>query len=102
MARPVHRLRVPAGLAALIRTLHPHIKRKLRGALEAIAADPDCGKALKDDLAGLRSLRIGRFRLIYRRSAGSRVDLVAFGPRESIYAETWRLIAADPADEGPP
>ena len=98
MARAPHKLRVPPALAALIRGLHPQIKRKLRGALEAIAVDPGCGKALREKLAGLWSLRVGRFRVIYCVSAGRRIDLVAFGPRERIYEETLRLIAAEPGD----
>jgi mRNA interferase RelE/StbE len=97
LARTAHKLRVPPALAALIRGLHPHLKRKLRGALEAIATDPGCGKALREELSGLWSLRVGRFRLIYRISAGRRTDLVAFGPRERIYEETHRILAADPA-----
>lgn len=100
MARAPHKLRVPAALAALIRGLHPQIKRKLRGALEAIATDPGCGKPLKEELAGLRSLRVGRFRVIYRIKAARRIELIAFGPREHIYEETHRLIASGAADDG--
>ena len=100
MTRAPHRLRVPAVLAALIRELHPQIKRKLRGALEAIAADPGCGKPLKEELAGLRSLRVGKFRVVYRVGAARRIDLIAFGPRERIYEETHRLIAAGRREEG--
>jgi mRNA interferase RelE/StbE len=98
VARAPHKLRVPPALAALVRGLHPQIKRKLRGALEAIAADPGCGKPLKEELAGLWSLRVGRFRVIYRVRAPRQIDLIAFGPREGIYEETHRLIAAEPAD----
>ena len=90
--RPLYALRVPAHLAELIRGLHPTLKRKLRAALEAIAADPRAGKALKDDLSGLWSFRVGRFRIIYRIGAGRCVELVACGPRERIYEETYRLI----------
>lgn len=88
----MQRLRVPAGLAATIRKLHPGIKRKLRGALEAIAADPAAGKPLKDELEGLWSIRVGRFRVIYRPGPGRIIDLVTFGPRASIYEETLRLL----------
>lgn len=100
MARAPHKLRVPPALAALIRGLHPQIKRKLRGALEAIAADSGCGKPLREDLAGLWSLRVGRFRVIYRVGAGRRIDLIAYGPRERIYEATLRLIAAGAAADG--
>jgi len=54
--------------------------------------DPQAGKELRDDLAGLRSLRIGRFRIIYRIARRDLIELVAIGPRRSIYEETLRLL----------
>lgn len=89
------KLRVPTAVAASVRNLHPGIKRKLRGALEAIAQDSRAGKPLKGELAGLWSLRVGRFRVIYRAGPGRSIELVAFGPRERIYEETLRLIERD-------
>jgi hypothetical protein len=62
---PEPRLRVPGELATLIRGLHPELKRKVRAGLDAIRADLQTGKKLQEDLAGFRSLRIGRFRIIY-------------------------------------
>ncbi|OGI47457.1 MAG: hypothetical protein A2637_01245 [Candidatus Muproteobacteria bacterium RIFCSPHIGHO2_01_FULL_65_16] len=98
MKRPHHKLHVPPHIAALIRGLHPELKRKLRAALEQILADPNSGKALRDELTGLRSFRLGRFRVIYR-IGGRRIDLVAFGPREHIYEETYRFISRTSAKE---
>ena len=95
MPRLLYSLRVPADLADLIRSLHPKLKRKLRAALEQIATEPHLGKPLKDELEGLWSLRLGRFRVIYRLGAGRDIDLVAFGPRERIYEETRRLVARE-------
>lgn len=92
MKRPHRKLRVPPPVAQLVRGLHPLLKHKLRAALEQVCADPYSGKALKDELAGLWSFRLGRFRLIYR-IGGRHIDLIAFGPREQIYAETYRLIS---------
>ena len=91
---PERRLRVPGAVASLVQGLHPDLKRKLRAALDAIIADPSVGKALRDELAGLRSYRIGRFRLVYR-VAGSIIEIVAVGPRASIYEETWRRVRRD-------
>jgi len=91
--RALYALRVPAHVADLIRGLHPRLKRKLRAALEAIVADPRGGKALKDDLEGLWSFRVGKFRIVYRIGAGRCVEIVACGPRERIYEETYRLVA---------
>ena len=85
-------LRVPTHVAELIRGLHPGIKRKVRAALGSLLDDPLTGKALKDDLDGLRSLRLGRFRVIYRIGDEGMIEIVSVGPRKSIYEETLRLL----------
>lgn len=85
-------LRISDGLALLIRKMHPHLKRKVRMALADILADPSCGKALKLELTGLWSYRVGRHRIIYRRGEEKVIELVALGPRSTIYEETCRLI----------
>ena len=56
-----------------------------------IVADAHIGKALRDELTGLRSHRVGRFRIVYR-IAPNAVEIVALGPRRIIYEETFRLI----------
>ncbi len=86
-----YKLRVTDDMARFIRSLHPELKRKIKGALKIISSAPDAGKALRDDLAGLRSFRVSRFRIIYRISQRT-VDIIAVGPRERIYEETYRLI----------
>ena len=86
------KLRVPDHLVKFIRGLHPGIKRKIQGALKNIATEPDAGKPLKDELEGLRSFRVSRFRVIYRTAARKEIQVIAIGPRERIYEETYRLI----------
>ena len=86
------RLRVPAHVAELSRGLHPSIKRKVRAALASVLDDPMTGKALKDELDGLRSLRVARFRVIYRIGDEDVIEVVSVGPRKSIYEETLRLL----------
>ena len=85
------RLRVPPDVASLLRGLHPELKRRVRAGLDRLVADPTAGKALRGELAGLHSLRVGRIRVVYRPSARV-IDFVAVGPRERIYEETLRLI----------
>ena len=92
MASSLHKLRVPGDVVSFIRSMHPLLKRKVRAALQSIQIDPAVGKALKDELAGLRSCRISRFRIIYRVMTGQYIDIVAIGPRRSIYEETYRII----------
>ena len=91
---PVSTLKVPTEIRNLIRRLHPQLKRKVRAALTDILADPGCGKALKEELEGYLSLPIGRTRIIYRPVQGG-TEIVAIGPRDSIYEDAFRQIVHD-------
>lgn len=84
-------VRLPADVQETVRALHPELKRRVRVALDLLRTSPDSGKALRGELAGWRSLRIGRFRIIDRETP-SRIDVAAVGPRASIYLETIRLL----------
>jgi mRNA interferase RelE/StbE len=87
-----NRLRMSEETADLIGSLHPEVKRKVKAALKAILSDPDIGKSLRNELEGLKSFRVGRFRIIYRKPSRGIIDIVAIGPRKYIYEETYRLV----------
>jgi len=87
-----NRLRMPEETADFIRNLHPEIKRRVKAALKAILSDPDRGKSLRNELEGLRSFRVGRLGIIYRKPSEGIIDIVAIGPRKYIYEETYRLV----------
>jgi len=84
--------RAPEEIVTLIRGCHPQLKRKIRAGLRHIMDEPESGKWLKDELEGMQSYRISRFRIIYRRSSPWIIDIVAIGPRRTIYEETYRII----------
>lgn len=87
-------LRVPDDVAAVLKKLHPAIKSQVRAGLGSILANPYRGKALKDELYGLRSYRVKRFRIIYRVKVENRqIELIAVGPRRIIYEETFRILS---------
>ena len=90
--KAAYRFRIPNDVAKAIRGLHPDLKRKVRTALGLLIRDPRAGKALRAELEGLRTLRAGRFRIIYKPPAGRVIPIVAVGPRERIYEETLRLL----------
>ena len=92
MRRTAHKLRVPGEVAELVRKMHPHLKKKINASLKVILSDPVSGKALKEELAGLRSFRVSRFRIIYRISKKREVEIVAIGPRKRIYEETFWIL----------
>ena len=90
-----YKLRVADDLADFIRGAHPELKRKIKSALKHILSDPHSGKHLRDELHGLMSYKVGRFRIIYRlaRLAADRViEIVAIGPRRVIYEFTYRIV----------
>ncbi len=86
------KLKIPGEIVTLIRECHPLLKRKIKAGLKHILRDPHIGKSLKADLEGLKSLRVGRFRIIYRISTERYVEIVTIGPRNIIYEETFRII----------
>ncbi len=86
-------------VASLVRNMHPHLKRKIRASLEIIIGDPNSGKALREDLAGIRSMRVSRFRIIYRVRRRV-IEVIAVGPRASIYEETLRLLKRETGTSG--
>lgn len=86
-----YRLRVPKSVVDLVQGLHPQLKARIKSALKLTIDDPYCGKLLKGELDGLRSLRVKRYRVVYRLVVVEKVvEVVAIGPRKSIYEETYR------------
>ncbi len=92
MKPTVYKLKVPDEIVELLRNMHPYIKRKVKKALQTIITELFSGKALKDELEGLRSYRVSSLRIIYRISKGKVIDIIATGPRKNIYKETYRII----------
>jgi mRNA-degrading endonuclease RelE of RelBE toxin-antitoxin system len=79
-----YRIEIPRAVRDLIRHLPPEVKAKVKAALRSIADDPYRAKDLRAELAGLRSYRIARSRIIFR-IVGLVVQIVALGPRADIY-----------------
>jgi mRNA interferase RelE/StbE len=86
-----NKLRVLDETAALVRSLHPNVKRKIKAALKIILEDPEAGKMLKEQLEELRSFRVGTIRIVYRTKKGI-VKIIAIGPRKKINEETFQLL----------
>jgi mRNA-degrading endonuclease RelE of RelBE toxin-antitoxin system len=79
-----YRIEMSRVLRDLIRHLPPELNVKVKAALRSISDDPYRAKELRNELAGLKSCRVARSRVIYR-IVGSTVQIVALGPRADIY-----------------
>ena len=75
----------------ILRHLHPNLKRSLRKALDDLASNPFAGKPLQEELAGLWSLPVARYRIIYQiNDAG--ITVVFLGPRRTVYERLRELL----------
>jgi len=90
-------IRANEELSAYIRSLHPALKKRIHNALDLLRSRPEEGKPLQRELKGYQSLRIGKFRIIYRVTT-KEIELVAIGPRHTIYEETVRMKEKQAAD----
>jgi len=84
-------LKITDQMAERLRRMHPLLKRKIKVSLSIILMDPGEGKALKEELAGLHSFRVSRFRIVYR-VKNRVVEIIAVGPRDRIYQETFQIL----------
>ena len=79
---------IPPHVTEVIRSLHPDLKRSIKSAIRAIAADPECGVPLQRELDGLRKYRVRRFRIVYAVDQKTRViRLMAVSRHRYVYEE---------------
>ena len=81
--------------ARAVKRLDPAVRRRLLAALQKLREDPERGKPLLLTLKGLRSLRTGDYRIVYR-IIESRVEIlvVAVGHRRDVYARVRKMLDA--------
>jgi len=71
-----------------ISKLSPQIKPLLKSALENLAENPWAEKALQRELLGFYSLRIKKYRVLYRiDSSSKKIYVYTLGLRKTIYEE---------------
>ena len=75
----------------LLRHLHPDLKRLLRLVLDELASHPVKGKPLQEELAGLWSLRVSHYRVIYQMDEAS-ITVIFLGPRRTVYERLRELL----------
>jgi mRNA-degrading endonuclease RelE of RelBE toxin-antitoxin system len=87
------RIRYTSEAAAIIRNLAPGPKAAIRRGIDQLIKDPFLGKELQAELAGFRSHRVRRYRLIYLvNEAGQWLDIYYVGPRRDVYEEFAELL----------
>ena len=73
-------------------------KRKVRAALAALRSAPGLGEPLERELGGMHRLRVGQHRIVYR-TIPVGIEVVAIGPRRTIYTDLERSARQRAAEE---
>jgi mRNA interferase RelE/StbE len=85
---PFYDVEIPPEVAEIVRDLPPEAKRQIKQALTRLAETPAAGKPLTGELAGLRSYRARRFRIVYEVAESERRLLILhIGHRRTVYEE---------------
>ena len=93
MKAPAHRILYTREAKRNIGKFDPSVRKLVRKAVESLASDPERGKPLSHELAGLRSLRTSDYRIVYRvRGAELIVLVVAVGHRREVYKRLGELL----------
>jgi mRNA interferase RelE/StbE len=79
-------VRIKRSAAKALRRINEADRNRLVEAIDRLATEPHAGGLLKGEFAGLRRLRVGRYRIIYEAIDRELVILVVrIGHRRDIY-----------------
>lgn len=87
-----YRIRFTPEASRLIAKLPPEVKRRIRSAIDDLRKGPYEGSELAGEFVGYRSLKIRRYRVIYRVNEEDLfLEIYHVGHRRDVY-ETLRLL----------
>ena len=89
----IFQVKLTASAADMFARLHPEIRKNIKTGLNGLTENPYLGKPLQNELALFRSLKLKRFRVVYRiDEVNTRVVVYAIGHRKDIYEVIlWKL-----------
>jgi len=90
---PPFTLDIPPHVADVLRHLPPDVKRPVKAAIRAIAANPGIGAPLERGLNGLWQFRVRRFRIVYAvHRSRTIVRVMAVAHRRRVYDDLVSVI----------
>jgi mRNA interferase RelE/StbE len=82
----IFQIKLTASAADMFARLHPETRKNIKTGLKGLHENPYLGKPLQNELVLFRSLKLKRFRVVYRiDDANTRVVVYAIGHRKDIY-----------------
>ena len=89
----IFQVKLAASAADLFSRLHPVTRKNIKTGLKGLTENPYLGKPLQNELALFRSLKLKRFRVVYRIDAvNTRVVVYAIGHRKDIYEVMLQIL----------
>ena len=87
------KVRLTREAAKIVSKLHPENKKLIRSALDEVRQNPHQGRDLQDELAGFKSYRIKRYRIVYQlNEERSSIDIYYLGHRRDVYEHFRTLL----------
>ncbi|MBE9569959.1 MAG: type II toxin-antitoxin system mRNA interferase toxin, RelE/StbE family [Proteobacteria bacterium] len=86
------RIRFTPEAAGLLSKFHPENKKLIKAAIKEIRRDPHLGDDLQEELAGFKSYKLKRYRILYRiNEKENLIEIYYVGHRSDVY-EQFRLL----------
>ena len=86
------RIRLTKEAGKLISKCHPETKRIIKAALKDLQTEPHVGHDLEEELSGFKSMRVKRYRIVYKINEEEKsLDVYYIGHRRDVY-EQFRLM----------
>ena len=77
----------------LLSKIHPENKKLIKQSLVELQQNPYADKDLQEELHGFKSLRMKKYRIIYRINEEiSYIEIYYIGPRSDVYEQFRRLL----------
>jgi mRNA interferase RelE/StbE len=87
------KMRFTPEASRLLSKLHPENKRRIKKALGELQQDPYPGKDLQEELAGFKSMRIKKYRVVYNINEEEKIiQILYIGLRSDVYEQFRYLL----------
>ena len=81
-----YKVKLTPAAAEMFKSIHPEIRKQTKTLLRALYVNPYVGKPLQNKLSEFRSLKMKRYRIVYRLDEADQLAVIyGIGHRKNIY-----------------
>ena len=90
----MYRVQLAPTVAKALSSFHPDIRKQLKAGMKELADNPYAGKMMQEKLAGFRTYRMKRYRVVYKVDEDEKlVRVYMIGHRREIYDLFSKLVS---------